>query len=177
MSEIDNFTKTVDLLLNNENILNFQSFIVFTKQQSYGVEFEARFQNLTKYQFEQLIKYIESDKFYKYKNESKSVSEILPNYVRIEKFGTPNTPEYREVYQSKREIKSIKMLINDIPIKFNLSRENTIQPSYIKNNKILLTRTKYRTTYKFDNYNIDFTYVETYLKLKLNLKILKILLI
>ena len=162
IDSIDNITKSIDLLLNSDNLLNFQSFIVFTKQQSYGAEFEIRFQNLTKNQFEQLTIYIESDNLYTYKNESKSVSEILPDNVRIEKFGTPNASEYKEVYQNKREIKSMKMLINNIPIKFNLSRENTVQPSYIKNKKILLTRIKSRKTYNFNLYNIDLTYVETF---------------
>ena len=161
MNTLNNIMKSIDLLLDNENLLNLQSFIIFTNQQTTGTEFEIRFQNLAQYQFEQIKNYIETDKYFNTKKETKSVSVLLPNGVRIEKFGEPNTKEYREVFQNKRELKSMKLLINDISIKFNLSRENIIEPKTIKEKTPILTRTKYRTSYIFDQYFIDLTYVES----------------
>lgn len=161
MNTLNNIMKSVELLLDNENLLKLQSFLIFTKQQSLGTEFEIRFQNLAQYQFEQIKNYIEIDKYFNNKKESKSVSLLLPNDIRNEKFGEPNTKDYREVFQTKRELKNMKMLINNIPIKFNLSRETTIEPKSIKDKRPILTRIKYRTSYIFDKYNIDLTYVET----------------
>ena len=161
MNTLDNIMKSVEFLLDNENLLKLQSFLIFTKQQSLGAEFEIRFQNLAQYQFEQIKNYIETDKYFNNKKESKSVSLLLPNDIRNEKFGEPNTKDYREVFQTKRELKNIKMLINDIPIKFNLSRETMIEPKSIKDKRPILTRIKYRTSYIFDKYNIDLTYFES----------------
>ena len=161
MNTLNNIMKSIDLLLDNENLLNLQSFLIFTNQQTTGTEFEIRFQNLAQYQFEQIKNYIEIDKYFNTKKETKSVSILLPNGVRIEKFGEPNTKEYREVFQNKRELKSMKLFINDISIKFNLSRENRIEPKTIKEKTPILTRIKYRTSYIFEQYYIDLTYVES----------------
>jgi hypothetical protein len=54
------------------------------------------------------------------KNEVSSVSILMPNGIRKETF-EQNPKEFRELYQRKKEIKSIKMLINNISVKFNLS--------------------------------------------------------
>lgn len=159
MTTLNDVMKNIDLLIDNENMLDLKSFILNAKQ-SQGAECEIRFQNLSQNSFEQIKNYIEIDKYFTSKKDTKSVSEILDNDIRIEKFGEPNTKDYKEVFQSKREIKSMKMNFNKIPIKFNLSRESIIQPFSVKKTPIL-TRIKYRTSYTFDQYYIDFTYVES----------------
>lgn len=161
MTTLNDVMKNIDLLLDNENMLELKSFLIQTKQQSQGTEFEIRFQNLSQVNFEQIKNYIEIDKYFSSKKDTRSVSELLHNDIRIEKFGSLDTKDYKEVYQTKREIKNMKLSINNVPIKFNLSRESIIEPSSIKDKKIKLTRTKYRTTYTFDQYYIDFTYVES----------------
>ena len=160
MTTLKDVMKNVDFLIDSENMLELKSFLLLAKQ-TQGTEFEVRFQNLSQINFEQVKNYIEIDKYFTSKKDTKSVSEILFNDIRIEKFGEPNTKEYKEVYQSKREIKNMKLSLNNIPIKFNLSRENIIEPSSIKDKRPKLTRTKYRTSYTFDQYYIDFTYVES----------------
>ena len=151
MITLKDVMKNVDFLIDSENMLEFKSFLLLAKQ-SQGAEFEVRFQNLSQINFEQVKNYIEIDKYFTSKKDTKSVSEILVNDIRIEKFGESNTKEYKEVYQTKREIKNMKLSLNNIPIKFNLSRENIIEPSSIKDKRPKLTRTKFRTSYTFDQY-------------------------
>ena len=168
MTTLNDVMKNVDLILDNENMLEFKSFLVFTKQQNSGAEFEIRFQNLTKIQFEQIRNYIEIDKYFKSKKESVSTSNILSDNIRLETFDEPNTKGYREVYQTKRDLKSMRLNLNNIPIKINVSRENIIDGKTIKNKNKLLVRTKHRTSYIFDDFYIDLTYVNTIDNIKKN---------
>uniref|UniRef100_A0A6C0I5R7 mRNA 5'-phosphatase n=1 Tax=viral metagenome TaxID=1070528 RepID=A0A6C0I5R7_9ZZZZ len=158
---LEDIMKNVDLLLNDDNMLNYKELLMYVKQQGAGTEFEIRFQNLTQYQFEQIKGYMDYDKLFNNKKESTSVSDLLNNDIRIERFGKPNTNEYKEVYQQKRELRSLKLSLNNIPIKFNVSRENYIQFSSIRDQRVKLSRNKYRTTYIFDQFYIDLTYVQT----------------
>ena len=168
MTILNDVMKNVDLILDNGSMLEFKSFLLFTKQQNSGAEFEIRFQNLTKLQFDQITTYIETDKFFKSKKQSVSTSNILSDNIRLEIFDEPNTKGYREVYQIKRDIKSMKLNLNNIPIKLNISRENMIDEKTVKNKNKLLIRKKHRTSYIFDDYYIDLTYVNTVDNVKKN---------
>jgi hypothetical protein len=132
MSALNNIMKNIDLLFDNENLLELKSLILNAKQQSKGTEFEVRFQNISQFQFEQVKNYIDLDKYFNNKKDTQSISELLPNDIRIEKFGKSDTNNYREVYQQKRELKNMKISLNGIDIKFNLSRENIIEPKSIE---------------------------------------------
>lgn len=160
MNNLNNIVKNIELLIDREKVLEYQSFLLFAKQQNSGAEFEIRFQNLTQIQFEQIKNYIEIDKYFIDKKESKIVSVLLPNDIRIERIEEPND-KYKEIFQNKREMKNMKMLINNIPIKFNLSREKIIDSKNVNDKNPLLTRIKYRTSYNFEQYYIELTYVET----------------
>ena len=117
---MNDIMKKTSLILSNQTTLDYKSFLVFMKQnftkksdESNFLEFEVRFQNLTKNKFDKLKHFIEIDKYYINKNEVSSVSILMPNGIRKETF-EQNPKEFRELYQRKKEIKSIKMLINNI---------------------------------------------------------------
>jgi hypothetical protein len=86
MSALNNIMKNIDLLFDNENLLELKSLILNAKQQSKGTEFEVRFQNISQFQFEQVKNYIDLDKYFNNKKDTQSISELLPNDIRIEKF-------------------------------------------------------------------------------------------
>jgi hypothetical protein len=151
--------ENVNLLLDYKNMHMFQIFLEIVKTQNSDTEFEIRFQQLSQQQFEQIKTYIDNDKYFITKNKTRSISYIYSNDIRKEQFGEQNTNEFKEVYQIKNEVKSLILSLNDIRIKLNISREINIQPSSVKDNIVSKIRDKYRTTYTFDYYNIDLTYV------------------
>ena len=164
---MNDIMKKISLILSNQTMLDYKSFLVFMKQHLMKTsneehkEFEIRFQNLSKNKFDKLKQFIEIDKYYINKSEISSVSTVMPNGIRKETFGKPNTKDFTEIYQKKQEIKSMKMLINNISVKFNLSSEINVNPNIIKIKDQLMVRTKNRTRYEFDLYYIDLTIVNT----------------
>ena len=75
MSIMNDIMKKSSLILSNQTTLDYKSFLVFMKQnftkksdESNFLEFEVRFQNLTKNKFDKLKHFIEIDKYYINKN-------------------------------------------------------------------------------------------------------------
>ena len=150
---------SIHLLLDKEVTLELQSFITFVNGQGSSSEFEVRFQDLTRTQFNSLVYYINLDNYFQgNKKEIKSVSTIFPNNMRVETFGEPNTKDFRQVFQNKKETKSLKLLVNNSPIKLSVSKENIVKESQVTDKNSKLIRKKTRTRYIFNDYYIDLTY-------------------
>lgn len=161
--KLNNKYNNVDIILHKNNLLNYKSFLDLAKNfgsnKNNEIELELRFQNINKEHFDIVKKNIENDKYYLEKKIIKSTSSILPNNIRVETFIQPEGNI--TLYQIKNEIKSYKIFLNKIPIKLSLSRENNINPYSVTDKKNIITRNKNRTTYVYENFNIDLTTVNT----------------
>lgn len=157
LSEMISQLERIDIILIRDNRLKLNSFLNFVKnfKNNPQNEFELRFQNISEEQFKKVKTEIEIDKYFLNKKKILSSSVILPNNIRIETF------ENKKVYQQKNEIKNLKIILNNSPIKLTLSSENNINLSNIVDKRNLLNRTKNRISYEFEYFNIDLTEVNT----------------
>jgi hypothetical protein len=151
------------VILSNSNITKLRDFMNEIKKKfKSNCEFELRFQNINKTQFESLSNSIEEFGLFKKKSITKFITKITKDNIRVHTDINHNVL-YREY---KKETDKLFLNLSNNKVKFSLSYENILEPNtqYVD---IVLERYKERTRYEFNDYYIDMTIVNDNLSEKI----------
>ena len=161
---MDKTIKNKFVILSNSNITKLRDFINTIKKKfdksmntdSFKThEFELRFQNINKTQFDIFKNSIEKEGLFKNKSITKFITKITKDNIRIH-LDIQNKPIY---YDIKKETDRLFLNLSNNKVKFSLSYENILDPQNIQHGSIILERQKERTRYEFNDYYIDMTIV------------------
>ena len=154
---MDKTVKNKFVILNNSNITKLRDFIDEIKKKfivSQSSEFEIRFQNINKSQFDTFKNIIEEEGLFKNKSIIKFITKTTKDNIRIHQ-DEKNNIFY---YEQKKEIDRMFLNLSNNKVKFSFSYENILDAPNIKYD-IILERQKERTRYEFNEYYIDMTIV------------------
>lgn len=156
---INNKNLKHNLILTKDTIDSIVKLLSFSKNVfRIGTEFEIRFPQLNKLQFQKINDIIENDKFYKKKINIKSTVDILSDNIRLEK----DEKGVELYYEYKKEKQMFPFFLSDnVRIKMSLSDEYKIDENKIRSKKVLMSRMKKRIRYEYSEFYIDLTHITT----------------
>lgn len=143
------------VILSNSNITKLRDFMNEIKKKfKSNYEFELRFQNINKTQFDLLSQSIEEFGLFKKKSITRFITKITKDNTRI------HTDTNHNFFYSEYKKETDKLFLNlsNNKVKFSLSYENIIEPNTQYGN-VILERHKERTRYEFNDYYIDMTII------------------